>query len=299
MRNFPWLPQFVNLLTRRFVSNYVTAPRGRRNFLMITGGGTATTFSLSLFGNSAQTQKLVEEKSVTKEADAFYNNYMIDNAYGVLRRHRKSDDPEILWRLARVVYEQAKICTNADEKKRLAEEALEFAKRALSNSSETSNFGANKWYGIILDFVSELKGTKERLAKTYDVKHHLERALEINPLDATTWMILGMWHFAFADLPGYQRLVAKAIFGSPPTSTYEEALRHFERAEAISPKFCSSNNFWLGRCYEAMNQKEKAIQQYSTAFVAPVISHDDQDIHKKSAEHLKKLGVDANKLQIA
>ncbi|KAI6182019.1 Regulator of microtubule dynamics protein 1 [Aphelenchoides fujianensis] len=262
---------------------------------MLTGGGTATSLSLSFFGGggTAATKKEADAKSVVKEADAFYNQYMIDNAYGVLRRHRQSEDPEILWRLARVVYEQAKISANADEKKRLAAEALDFAKRALSHSSQSGSFGANKWYAITLNYASELGGSKEQLGKTLDVKRHLERAIELNPLDATTWMILGIWHFSFADLPAYMRLVAKAIYGTPPSSTHEEALRHFERAETVQPQFCSTNNFYLGRTYEALGRKDDAIKQYKAAFLAPMISVDDRDIHTK---RLKKLGIDANKL---
>jgi hypothetical protein len=50
----------------------------------------------------------------------------------------------------------------------------------------------------------------------------------------------GIWHFTFADLPSYQRLAANVFFASPPTSTYEEALRHFERAESIQVCFTLS-----------------------------------------------------------
>lgn len=88
-----------------------------------------------------------------------------------------------------------------------------------------------------MNYASECQGTKAQLTKSYDVKTHLERALEINPTDATTWMILGMWHFAFADMASYTRLAARAIYATPPSSTYEEALHHFERAEAIQVIF--------------------------------------------------------------
>lgn len=48
-------------------------------------------------------------------------------------------------------------------------------------------------YAIILDYVGEIEGNKSRSKKSYEVKTHLERALEINPLDATTWHILGSY----------------------------------------------------------------------------------------------------------
>ena len=47
-------------------------------------------------------------------------------------------------------------------------------------------------YAIIQNYVGELEGTKEQLKKCLDVKFHLERALEINAIDPTTWHILGI-----------------------------------------------------------------------------------------------------------
>ena len=86
-------------------------------------------------------------------------------------------------------------------------------------------------------------------------------------MDATTWHILGVWHFTFADLPTYSRLAAKAIYGSPPSSTYEEALRHFEKAEAIHPNFYSANLLYMGQVYERMGKKNEAIEYIKKAFL--------------------------------
>ena len=43
--------------------------------------------------------------------------------------------------------------------------------------------------------------------------------------------------FSVAEVPWYQQKVASAIFATPPTSTYEEALKYFLRAERIEPNF--------------------------------------------------------------
>lgn len=218
---------------------------------------------LSLFGSNekiiASTEPNLE--MVMREADAFYDNYMIDNCWGILRRFERTKHPELLWRLARVLTEKAKITTNKEEKQTLLMEALEYAQKAIENEPPIGSFGAHKWYAIIINYVGELEGTKSQIKKSYDMKIHLERALEINSMDATTWHILGVWHFTFADMPTYQRYAAKAIFGTPPSSTYEEALRHFERAEAIQPGFYKSNNFYLGEVYDRLGQKDKALEK--------------------------------------
>ena len=76
---------------------------------------------------------------------------------------------------------------------------------------------------------------------------HFEKAIALNPSDATSRHLLGLWCFTFADmawcaaLPAshfqlsgacrYKASVAAALFATPPTSTYAEALAHFEAAE--------------------------------------------------------------------
>ena len=89
-------------------------------------------------------------------------------------------------------------------------------------------------YAILLDYIGEIEGNKSRIAKASEVRKHLEGALEIFSNDPTTWHILGLWHFAFADMSYAVRMIAKAIFGTPPSSTYDEALNCFLRAEQIT-----------------------------------------------------------------
>lgn len=50
-------------------------------------------------------------------------------------------------------------------------------------------------YAILLDYIGELEGNKSRITKSYEVRKHLERALEIYPNDPTTWHILGIFIF--------------------------------------------------------------------------------------------------------
>lgn len=38
-------------------------------------------------------------------------------------------------------------------------------------------------------------------------------------------------------MPWYQRKIASMIFTTPPTSTFEEALEYFNKAEEVEPRF--------------------------------------------------------------
>ena len=59
--------------------------------------------------------------------------------------YRSSENPEFLWRLARVLCEQSKQTRNPEEKKRLLYESFELAEKALKYESTPGCFGAHKW----------------------------------------------------------------------------------------------------------------------------------------------------------
>ncbi|PIO54841.1 hypothetical protein TELCIR_23784 [Teladorsagia circumcincta] len=204
---------------------------------------------------------------IVREADALYDNYLIDNAYSILKSKNKADREALMY------------------------EALAVVQKALEKEPKDGCFGAHKWYAILLDYVGEIEGNKSRLQKSYKVKEHLERALQICSSDATTWHILGMWHFSFADMSYTTRLVAKAVFATPPSSTYDQALHYFLKAEEISPGFYSTNMYYIGEVYEKMGNRDEAMKYYKDAFKMPVVTADDQSIHQKAHEKLRKAGV--------
>jgi len=269
--------------------------RNARPIVYATGaaGTTTTLYSLSLFGKSEPTSRrevglMNQDDLIIREADMLYDAYLITNVYNLLKKYSSSESSELLWRLARCLCEMGKLEKDAKEKKRLFAEALGVVEKALKCEPEMGSFGAHKWYAIILNYAMSLEGSKAQLAKSLDVKAHLEKALGINSLDATTWHTLGIWHYSFADLSTTTRLAARLLFATPPTSTYEEALRHFERAEAVQPNFYSTNHYYLALCHEHLNHPEEALYHMKKAYTAPVTSLDDKETNHKASQYLKK-----------
>lgn len=56
----------------------------------------------------------------------------------------------------------------------------------------------------------------------------------------------------------YQRKIVSAIFATPPSGTYEEALDYFLKAEDKQPGFYSMNLLYIGKCYYNLKNNEKA-----------------------------------------
>jgi tetratricopeptide (TPR) repeat protein len=158
-------------------------------------------------------------------------------------------------------------------------------------------------YAILLDYIGEYEGTKARIEKAYIVREHMELAIKLDPLDATSRHIFGasskhargctrtgLWQYIFADMPTYQRRIAAWIYTTPPTATYEEALESFLAAEHTQPNFYSKNLLYIGRCMIKLGQMNKGVEYLRRAYAAPVVSADDMETKINSEKELKLLG---------
>lgn len=87
----------------------------------------------------------------------------------------------------------------------------------------------------------------------------------MNPRDATTLYLIGNWCYQISDLTWYQRKIASAIFGQPPTSSFDEALTYFEKAENVDPNFYSINLLMIGKTYLKLNKKDEALKYLKMA----------------------------------
>lgn len=231
---------------------------------------------------------LDKAEEVLEQADYLYSCGDTQKLHQLLVQYKDSNDAEFLWRLARASRDLSLLSSiSSDEKKRLTYEAFEFAKKALEKNE--SSFAAHKWFAVCLSDVGDYEGTKVKIGNSYIIKDHLERALELNPKDATSIHILGYWCFAFAELPWYQRKVAAVIFASPPTATYEEALEYFLKAEEVDPNFYSKNLLMLGKTYMMLGDRERAALWLQKAHDYPALTEEDKEVHKESLNLLKKI----------
>ncbi|KAL8619453.1 hypothetical protein ACOMHN_011804 [Nucella lapillus] len=255
--------------------------------------------SFSLFKSSKQSidpeaqSPDTEMQKTLERADTMYEDQKLDELLTLLRGLNDSKKDEVLWRMARALNEKSKRVDDKGEKKKLICEAFEFAKQALALNDK--NFACHKWYAILMDKTAEYEGTKARISNAYVVKEHFLKASELNPKDATTHYTLGMWCFLFADMPWYQRKIAGALFASPPTSTYDEALKHFHQAEETEPNFFSKNLLMLGKTYSRTGDKKLAMLYLTRTYEFTVSTPDDKEAHKEAEELLTKLGVKLDK----
>ncbi|XP_014679415.1 PREDICTED: regulator of microtubule dynamics protein 1-like isoform X5 [Priapulus caudatus] len=205
-----------------------------------------------------QPDKKVDDE-IVEMADNLYDHHEVDKLYEFLSQYKDSKNDEIQWRLARAASDKSKKETDETKKKELTYEGLHHAEIAVKLNE--NNFAAHK------------------------------KAIALNPQDATSIHSLGYWCFVFADMPWYQRKIASMLFATPPTSTYEEALKYFLDAENVDPNFYSMNLTMLGKTYMRIGNKKMALLYLSKAHEYPVKTEDDKDAHKEAGELLASLGV--------
>lgn len=234
---------------------------------------------------AAEIKKDMEE---INKAEELYGTNNFKEVYEYLLQFKDSENGELLWRLVRATRDRANMAgVTADDKKKMIFEAFEVSKRALQFGEEISS--CHKWYGIMLSQTGDYIGTKKKIEDSPTMKKHFEKAIELNPTDATSRHLVGMWCFSFADLAWYERKIAAVVFGSPPESTYEEALGHFEKAESLSPSFYSTNQLMLGVVNLKLGKKEEAKTWFKKLLEFKVIKEEDKENIKKAEVHLKSL----------
>lgn len=283
-------PAFLRQLQAAGCSKQKPAAIPVRSLLFVT--------SFSLFSSKEKKKeskeaavKMAEEgvKSLgetIQHADQLFDENNFQEAYDLLQKYPAQETYEIKWRLARVTFSLSKPLPSP-RKEELVREAFRYAEEALALND--ADFASHKWYSILLDAKSSLDGIKERVTQLETVKKHMQRAVELNPNDPTSWYILGHFYYGLADLPWYQRKIVSTIFATPPTGTYEQALECFEKAEATQANFYSMNHLMLAKTYQALKQPEKAKEFMTRAANVAVLNEDDKQCKEEASKLLKKM----------
>lgn len=83
--------------------------------------------------------------------------------------------------------------------------------------------------------------------------------------------------------------MAAAVFASPPTGSYDEALSHFTLAESIQPGFYLRNRMFLARTHLALKDKGAARQWAQQVLELAAVTTDDVACAEEARAMLKSL----------
>ncbi|XP_028396155.1 regulator of microtubule dynamics protein 1-like isoform X2 [Dendronephthya gigantea] len=200
---------------------------------------------------------------------------------------RNADNVEVLLRCARAYASKANFVENAEERKEVVFKGLEYGAKSVEILEDHPK--AQKWYAVLLGMAAGLATLTEQVPLATKFKRHTERAIELNPEDSTNYFLLGRFCFELANLSWWQRQAVNALYTDAPTTSYEEALSHFQQAEKLGYYGLKSNWLFIGKCYKALGDLEKAKQWLKKSLEMPVKDYDDRASHEEATTIMQTL----------
>ncbi|NXI86274.1 RMD2 protein, partial [Rhipidura dahli] len=175
---------------------------------------------------------------------------------------------DFLWRLARAYGDLFEMTTDAEEKRKYVTDA--------HNWINTSWDG----FAIMCGYMSQFESVQNKIRNGYLFKEHLDKAIELKPQDPFLYYLNGRWCYSVAQLSWIEKKVAAALFGTPPTSTVEEALQNFLKAEEMHPGYSKCNYVYLAKCYKDLGQKNNALKYCDSALSILSVTNEDKEAQK-------------------
>ncbi|NXN33638.1 RMD2 protein, partial [Nycticryphes semicollaris] len=214
-----------------------------------------------------------DEKGCMKLSDAIVKTAEEEELFNLLQKvdnlHKGSEDDkkegyrlllekddeyknsvDFLWRLARAYGDLFEMTTDAEEKKKYYVCVFFFSPLR---------------FAIMCGYMSQFESVQNKIRNGYLFKEHLDKAIELKPQDPFLYYLNGRWCYSVAQLSWIEKKVAAALFGTPPTSTVEEALQNFLKAEEMHPGYSKYNYVYLAKCYKDLGQKNNALKYCDAA----------------------------------
>ncbi|NWV01019.1 RMD2 protein, partial [Upupa epops] len=176
---------------------------------------------------------------------------------------------DFLWRLARAYGDLFEMTTDAEEKKQYVTDGQEIT---FGTSSDR--------FAIMCGYMSQFDSVQNKIRNGYLFKEHLDKAIELKPQDPFLYYLNGRWCYSVAQLSWIEKKVASALFGTPPTSTVEEALQNFLKAEEMCPGYSKCNYAYLAKCYKDLGQKNNALKYCDSALSTLPVTTEDKEAQK-------------------
>ncbi|CAI4223589.1 unnamed protein product [Auanema sp. JU1783] len=210
------------------------------------------------------------------DVDLLFGTDDVAKAYDNLKKHYDGGDKgnaELLWRLAKSCHEVACRTNDKNKKKDLLFEGRQYGVDAMT--ADENNFLAVKWAAVMTGQCTDFLGTKEKIEQGGKFKEYLDKALTMDPKEYSLLHMRGRYSFSVASLTWLERKAASVLYGTPPTATYDEALKDFLDAYEQKSDWIE-NLVYIARCY--MQKQEKANAKKYLLLAKELKATDDAEI---------------------
>ncbi|XP_073194505.1 regulator of microtubule dynamics protein 2 isoform X3 [Lepidochelys kempii] len=190
---------------------------------------------ISLPAESARPEKETELFNLLQQVDSLRCGSDDDKKESfrlLLEKEEKYGNHEgFLWRLARAYGDMFEMTTDIEEKKKYVANGKIVAEKAIQ--LDTMSADSHQWFAIMCGYMSEFDSIQNKIKNGCLFKEHLDKAIELKPQDPFLYYLNGRWCYSVAQLSWIEKKVAATLFGTPPTSTVQEALQNFLKGSLI------------------------------------------------------------------
>lgn len=175
-------------------------------------------------------------------------------------------EPELLWRLARVYVCMGEVAAG-ETRARLLQLAEKFARRCIEIDSLKSE--GHTWLAGALGYLALDENFSHKIPLSQELNKEALRAIELNPSDDAAYSILGSFYRALGNVSWLQKTVASVFLGSVPEGGYEEAERALKKAVELAPDIMR-HRYELGILYLDMGRTADARAALVSAAALPI-----------------------------
>jgi tetratricopeptide (TPR) repeat protein len=204
--------------------------------------------------------------------------------YETLLRERP-EDPEILWRLARVYTCMAEV-SEGDEAKRQLKRAEVYARECIRCAPSRAE--GYTWLAGVLGYRALDADVTDQVVLSNELVNELDKALSINPNDDAAYSIRGSFYRALGNIGWLRRSLAALFIGKVPEGGFPEAEEALKHAIALAPVIMR-HHYELGVLYLDMDRREEAAACFERAISCSVIVAIDRPRLEKAKEFLSEL----------
>ncbi len=176
------------------------------------------------------------------------------------------NDPELLWRLARVYVCTGEVKEN-DEGEKFFRTAETYARRCTSVDSTKAE--GHTWLAATLGYLALNAGMKEQVRLTNELDLEINKSLTLNPNDDAAYSVRGSFYRALGNVGWLQRQLTSIFFGHLPKEGFEEGEVALKKAIALAPDVMR-HHYELAVLYLDWDRKDDAKEVLEVAATLPV-----------------------------
>ncbi len=196
------------------------------------------------------------------------------------------NDAFILQKISRQYSDLVDDQAGAEEKKRYAQTALDYAQRAVAlKPADPVNVLS---VAICRGKLALYGDTRTKVEYSRLVLEDTERALALDPNYAWAHHVLGRWHCEVASLGATSKFFVRLFYGGLPAASYDEGVRQLRRATELEP---GELNHWLelGFACAAAGRPDEARRHWAHGLAMPSRSKPDEPAKRRAREALARL----------